>query len=126
MSSARTDIEDVIQAYLDGLYHCDVQALARVFHPQALYATASGAEPLLLRLDEYLPIVAQRDPPSRTGAARREAVLAIDIAGPATALVKLSCRFFGKDYIDFLTLIRVQGRWQIVAKVFHFEVLAPA
>lgn len=124
MSSERTDIEALIQTYLDGLYHCDVQALARVFHPQAIYATASGSEPLLLRLDEYLPIVAQRDPPSRTGAPRREALLSIDIAGPATAMVKLSCRFFGKDYIDFLTLIRVQGRWQIVAKVFHFELLA--
>lgn len=121
MSSARAEIAALVRTYLEGLYHCDVDRLAEVFHPQAVYATAAGESPLLLRLDEYLPRVAQRDPPARHGAPRHEEVLAIDLVGPVTAMVKLRCRFFGNDYVDFLSLLRVGGRWQIVAKVFHFD-----
>ncbi|MGQ3052239.1 MAG: nuclear transport factor 2 family protein [Roseateles sp.] len=119
--TAVEEITALVRTYLDGLYHCDTQRLAAVFHPLALYATAAGPRPLLLRLAEYLPVVAQRDPPARTRAPRLEQILSIDIAGPTTAMVKLRCRFFGKDYVDFLTLIRADGRWQIVAKVFHYD-----
>lgn len=122
-SATQEEIAALVATYLDGLYHCDTQRLATVFHPEALYATAAGPQPLLLRLADYLPLVAQRDPPARTRASRREEVITVDVAGPATALIKLRCRFFGKDYVDFLTLIRVDDRWQIVAKVFHYDEL---
>lgn len=121
MSQDRTEITSLVQAYLDGLYYCDTRLLAKVFHPLAVYATAVGSEPMLLRMHEYFPIVEKRDPPARTQAPRREEVLSIDVVGPATAMVKLTCTFFQKDYVDFLTLIRVDGRWQIIAKVFHFD-----
>jgi 4-oxalocrotonate tautomerase len=119
--NARAEIEQVIQEYLEGLYHCDTARLARVFHPAALYATAAGGEVLMLNMPEYFRIVAQRDLPARTGDARKERIVSVDLAGPETALVKLECRFFQKDYVDFLTLLRVDARWQIVAKVFRYE-----
>jgi 4-oxalocrotonate tautomerase len=117
----RQAIRAVVKDYLDGLYHCDTTRLERVFHPRALYATVAGGAPLYLTMQEYLPVVAQRDPPARTGDARRERLLAIDFAGPDTALVKLECSFFQKDYLDLLTFVRVDGRWQIISKVFHYE-----
>lgn len=120
MSGAVADIEAVMRDYLDGLYRCDTALLARAFHPQALYATAAGDVPVIMDLPSYLPVVARRDPPARSGDARRERIVSIDVVGPSTALVKLECRFFQKDYVDFLTLVRVDGRWQIIAKVFHF------
>lgn len=117
----REAITQVIRDYLEGLYQCDTELLASVFHPQALYATAVGAEPLILGMDAYLPMVAKRDPPARTQAARHERILEMDIAGPETAFVKLACRFFQKDYVDYLTLIRLDRRWMIISKVFHYE-----
>ncbi len=117
----RQAIRTVVQDYLDGLYHCDTARLQRVFHPRALYATVAGGTPLYLSMQEYFPVVAQRDPPARTGAARRERLLAIDFAGPDTALVRLECSFFQKDYLDLLTFVRDDGRWQIISKVFHYE-----
>lgn len=117
----RIAIEKVIENYLDGLYRCDTKLLSQVFHPRALYATAIGAEPLFLNMDEYFPIVEQRDPPARTNAARKERIIDIDIAGPATAFVKLECSFFQKDYVDFLTLINVERQWRIISKVFHYQ-----
>jgi hypothetical protein len=73
-----------------------------------------------MNMGTYLPIVAKRDPPARLNALRRERILIIDILGSTTALVKLECSFFQKDYTDLLSLIRVDGRWQIIAKVFHY------
>jgi hypothetical protein len=124
MSTDGNQIESVVQDYLDALYHCDTALLARVLHPQAVYATASGEQPLILRMAEYLPIVAQRDPPSRQGDERRERILSIQQFGPVTAQVTLTCRFFQKDYTDLLSFIKVGGQWQIIAKVFHFEPVA--
>lgn len=121
MMTDRQQIEALVSSYLDGLYHCDTQSLAAVFHPQAVYATAAGEQPLVMRLPEYLAVVAQRDPPARVRAPRSEEILGIDIEGHATALVKLRCSFFQKDYVDFLSLIRTEGRWVIIAKVFHYR-----
>ena len=39
-------IHAVLELYLDGLYHSDTQRLRRVFHPQALYASATEGKPL--------------------------------------------------------------------------------
>ena len=43
------------------------------------------------------------------------------VAGPVTAFVKLECSFFQRDYVDFLTLIRVNEQWKIISKVFHYQ-----
>lgn len=120
MSDAVSEIRQVIQTYLDGLYHCDTERLADVFHPQAIYASAVGGEQLIMNMATYFPVVAKRDPPARTSASRKERILIIDVVGPEIALVKLECSFFGKDYVDLLTLIRVGGKWRIIAKVFHY------
>ncbi|MCA1978407.1 MAG: nuclear transport factor 2 family protein [Thiobacillus sp.] len=122
--SAEDAIGQVVAAYLDGLYRCDTALLAEVFHPAALYATATGGELVALNLADYLAVVAQRDPPARTGAPRKERIVRIEFAGPDTALVKLECRFFQKDYVDFLMLVRVEARWRIISKVFHYEAAA--
>lgn len=120
MSEAVTAIRDVLRDYLDGLYNCDVELLRQVFHPAALYATAAGGETLIMDIPTYLDVVARRDPPARTLEMRREHILLIDLIGPETAMVKLTCHLFRKDYVDLLSFIHVDGRWKIIAKVFHF------
>jgi hypothetical protein len=44
--------------------------------------------------------------------------------GPTVALAKVQCSILPKHYTDLLTLIHADGRWQIIAKVFHYEVRA--
>lgn len=38
-----------------------------------------------------------------------------------TAFAKLQCSIPPKHFIDLLTLVMLEGRWQIVAKVFHYK-----
>jgi Putative lumazine-binding len=123
MNTAEVEsIHAVLQLYFDGLYHSDTTRLARVFHPQALYATAVGEKPIVWRMDEYFPVVDARPAPAASGQARTDRVLSIELIGPVTALAKLECSIGPKHFTDLLTLIRVDGRWQVIAKVFHYDV----
>jgi hypothetical protein len=115
------DVIAVLQDYFDGLHHSDTQRLHRAFHPQAVYATAASDAPLILRMDEYFPIVDARPSPASRGEARTDQVVSIEFAGPVTAVAKLRCSIGPKHFIDLLTLIHVEGRWQVIAKVFHWD-----
>ena len=42
----------------------------------------------------------------------------LDLVGPATAVVEVQCQIPPKAYTDHLSLIKVEGRWQIVAKAY--------
>lgn len=115
-------VTSLLRDYFDGLYFSDTRRLRRVFHAQAVYATASDGAPVILRMEEYFSVVDRRPAPAARGDVRADRILAIDFVGPATAWVKVQCAIRPKHFTDLLTLIHVEGRWQIIAKVFHFDV----
>jgi hypothetical protein len=114
-------IERTLQDYFDGLYHSDTDRLRRVFHPQAVYASATGAELTHLTMDEYFPIVDARPSPASAGEPRRDRVVSIELVGPVTAVARVECSIGPKRFDDVLTLVRIDDRWQVIAKVFHYE-----
>lgn len=118
---AFTEVTALLQDYFDGLHHGDTERLARVFHPQAVYATAAPPKPLILDMVQYFPIVQARPSPASRGEARRDEILSIEFAGPVTALAKVRCAIGPRHFHDLLSLIRTDGRWQVIAKVFHYS-----
>lgn len=119
------EVAAVLQAYFDGLYHSDSGRLAGTFHPQARYVTATetlhGGELVQMTMAEYLPMVAARPSPAGRGETRRDNIVALQFAGPVTAFARVECAIGPRFFTDLLTLIKVDGRWQIIAKVFHFD-----
>ena len=122
MTTAYAEIVEVLGQYFDGLYHSDTARLRRVFHPQARYVCATESPLVHLGMDEYFPIVDKRPSPASRGEARRDRIVSIELAGPVTAFARVNCAIGPRFFTDLLTLIRVDGRWQIIAKVFHFDV----
>jgi len=118
---ALDEVRDLLGRYLDGLYRSDSELLATVFHPAAVYVTATEEPLTLLSMAEYLPIVAARESPESRDEVRTDAIESIEFAGPVTALARVRCSIGPKQFTDLLSLVRVEGRWQIVAKVFHFD-----
>lgn len=116
---AFNDVLRVIATYFDGLYDCDVETLGSAFHPKALYATADESPFLHRSMEEYFPVVAARQSPASRGEPRRDYVDEVQFAGENTALARVRCSIGERDFVDFLTLVRVDGRWQIIAKVFQ-------
>ena len=117
-------IAAVLADYFDGLYHSDTKRLARVFHPKALYACASDGTLVHHNMEEYFPIVDARPSPASRNEARVDRILSIDFIGPVTALARVNCAIASRFFTDLLTFVKVDGRWQIISKVFHYDLNA--
>ena len=122
MSSKFTEIEELMTDYFNMLYYCDLDLFDRIFHPNAIYATADETPTLLRNMQEYRPILAKREPPSARNENRRDLIDQIQFAGDKTAFAKVRCTIAQRDFIDYLTLIKVDGSWQIISKIFHFTI----
>jgi hypothetical protein len=122
---AFAEVAAVLDDYFDGLHHSDTTRLRRVFHPQARYHCATDGHLLTLEMAQYFPLVDARPSPASQGHARTDRILGIEFAGPVTAFARVACSIPPKHFIDFLTLVKLEGRWQIVAKVFHYTVQVP-
>jgi hypothetical protein len=112
----------VLNDYFDGIYFGDTAILARVFHPDAMLACATGGTLLQLGMDKFFPVVQQRAAPASFGQPRLDRIVAIEFAGPGLAIARVECAILPKRFVDSLTLILIEGRWQIISKVFHFEI----
>ncbi|MBX9855613.1 MAG: nuclear transport factor 2 family protein [Gemmatimonadaceae bacterium] len=116
-----TAIAAVITEYFDGLHYSDSTRLARVFHPRAHYVSPT-VHPLVYRsMAEYFPIVDARPSPASRGEARQDRIISIELGGQVLAFVRAECAIGPKRFTDFLTLVHTDGRWQIMSKVFHFD-----
>lgn len=114
-------VVSVVETYFDGLHHSDTTRLRRVFHPQAQYVTVSDGTLLYRDMETYFDVVDKRQSPASRGEARTDEIVAVEFAGPVTARVNLRCSIGSRDFIDFLTLIFIDDRWQVISKVFHFD-----
>ncbi len=122
MTAAAPDFDavaTVLRTYFDGLYHSDTRALARVFHPRAHYVCVTDGTLLYRDMAEYFPVVDARPAPAARQEPRRDEIVSIDFAGPSTARAVVRCAIGPRYFTDFLTLIRLEGRWQVISKVFH-------
>lgn len=114
-------VRGVLEQYFDGLFQADAELLGHVFHPAAVYATADE-QPLLHRdMGSYLAAVAQRVSPAARGEQRRDHIDSIEFAGENTAMARVRCAIGTRRFTDFLTLIREDGTWRIMAKIFQIE-----
>lgn len=115
------EIRATLTDYFDGLHHSDAERLSRVFHPAAIYACATDGTLTHLTMDTYLPIVAARPSPGSRHETRHDRIMSIELAGDVTASARVTCSIGPKRFTDFLSLIHIDGRWQIIAKVFHYD-----
>jgi hypothetical protein len=106
-------ITAVIQSYFEGLYHGDVAKLRDLFHEDA-WLKAPGVR---RSKAQWLLDVGQRPKPFEQGSAFAFEILAIDLVQDQ-AMVKVKCPLFDFNYVDFLGLLKEQGRWLIVNKMY--------
>lgn len=110
----------VLQTYFDGLHHSDTVRLRQVFHPKAQYVSVTEGTLLYRDMAEYFPVVDARPSPASRAEIRRDEIVSIEFAGLVTARAVVRCAIGAKRFTDYLTLIKLGGRWQIISKVFDF------
>jgi hypothetical protein len=123
--TATDDILSTVQLYLDGLYEGDTVKLRSSFHPIAhLHSVADGKQSNL-SLDDWCKLVEGRTSAKDQNFDRQhERILQIEEFAPNCASVTLRCAMPGRLFTDHLSLVKSEGRWQIVDKVFHADPLA--
>ena len=98
-------ITGIIQQYFDGLHCGDVAMLTPIFHSDA-WLKAPG---IRRSVKEWLTDVANRATPKEEGRSYEFKMLALDIVQDQ-AMVKIQCPLFDFCYIDFLGLLKEDGK----------------
>ncbi len=121
MSADTAAIQAAVQTYLDGLYEGDADKLASVFHPTSALTYEQEGKLAVLPRDQWLAFVRGRPSPKSRGLARHDEILQIDQSSPTTAFVKLKCAIPPRFFTDYLSLLKVEGRWQVAQKIYATE-----
>lgn len=114
-------IAAVVGTYLDGLYEGDADKLASAFHPTSALTQSVDGKVTITPRDQWLSAVRTRPSPKAQGLSRHDHVLTIDLAGPTMAFVKVKCAIPPRFFTDQLSMLKIEGRWQVAQKVFQTE-----
>jgi len=123
MSENTSDLELITQTvehYFQGMYHSDTERLKKAFHPEAyLFGYFQGAF-THASANDWFEMVKQRPAPAKDGEPYDMRIVSIDLTGEV-AVVKVADLYMDLRFTDYLTLLKVDGEWLIVNKVFHHE-----
>jgi 4-oxalocrotonate tautomerase len=126
MQTEYAEIAKSLQLYFDGFYNGDVAMLKRVFHPACHLSNASDGKLAHDDMETVYARVAGRASPAKNNEIRRDAVLGIDVSGPVSALARVQIAIGPRLFTDYLNLLKIDGEWRIIAKVFSWVSLQAA
>jgi len=116
---AINEIQTLLKDYFDVLQTQDLNKFDQVFHPGSVLYSAQDGQLTVRPFAEYRAMVQGRQSPQGGGFARLDEVLMIDVMSPEMAMVKVRLRLFDNIMVDYLNLMKVDGRWTIFSKLFH-------
>ena len=119
MNYDRSTLEAVVQHYFDAVYEGDVDKLAAIFHPTADLRSLDKGKLKVLALPDWLDYFRKRPSAKAEGKPRDDFIVTMDRSDDSTAFVKVRCQLPPRYFTDYLTLLKVDGRWQIISKTFH-------
>ncbi|WP_338579117.1 nuclear transport factor 2 family protein [Pseudomonas sp. ML2-2023-6] len=102
--------------YVEGLRVGSAEGVAQVFHKDAVMYGFTNGELLGGPIKNLFDFVQKNG--SAPKITTRLDILAIT---PTTAVVRVDMEndAIGADYNDYLTLIKIDGAWKVIAKVYH-------
>jgi len=112
----RTAVEEAVHHYFRSGDENDASELEIAFHP-TLGMYWMGRDGSVQELDRHAWAERLRTATSRQPATVRR-IVSVEVAGDA-AVARLHSEFPTHQFDDFVSLLRVGGRWRIVLKVFH-------
>ena len=115
------EFEKVINTYFDLLYKGDKDLIETVFLPEANVSSLYNDKIIKIDMDGFRKRIAERKSPESIGEMRDDKIIMIDVSSPTTAMVKVKCNILHNNYIDYLSLFKVSGKWKIISKVFHMK-----
>ena len=116
VASYQSDHEAIVgllNDYFDGLFEGDVEMLRSIFHADAWLKGNNYRK----TLNEWLEAVANRPIPRDEGMEYNFNIQSLEIIGDQ-AMAKVDAPLLAAHFIDFLGLLKEDGQWKIVNKMF--------
>ena len=117
--SNQAAIREMLGEYFDVMYTQDMVKFDRVFHKDVVLYSAQTGELNKRPYDVYREAVVNRESPESKGETRKDEILLIDEISDTAAMAKVQLQMFGGVMQDYLTLIFIDGRWQIISKIWE-------
>ncbi len=112
------------KTYFDAAYTMDADSFATIFDSAALVTRrGDGDSAVVTPITAWLDLVRTLTSPQEAGSVRADQILSIAVTRDM-ALLKLRLRIPPREVTDLLSCFYLNGRWQIVQKVFAAETLA--
>ena len=124
MDRSFDEIARALDLYFDGFHEGDVGKLQQIFHPAAHLYNAGEGKVQDDPIEVVYARVAGRVSPAANRQLRHDRIVTIDRAGPESALAKVQLAIGPKLFTDYLSLLKVDGRWQIIAKTYTWVPIA--
>lgn len=110
-------IRQTVQYYFDGGKNRDSLTLRKAFHPEARMLFAREGKLVVVPIGEYITRVGSESlKPGEVDSTERK-VVSVDVMGDA-AVAKLELKRPNAVLTDYMSLLKVDGRWLIVNKIF--------
>jgi hypothetical protein len=124
MTAVLTDaIHQAVQRYFDGHATGSPSVMRLAFHESARVQFVQGGRYAVWSLDEYVAKLPGR--PADDEGRRRRRIVALTASGDAAA-AELELDYPAVRFVDYLSLLRVDGEWLIVNKSFQAHPKSPA
>ncbi|MEY3624811.1 nuclear transport factor 2 family protein [Aquiluna borgnonia] len=118
-SSIDIGIIKLLDDYFEVIHAQNMELFDQVFHPQCCLYSSKDSEPVLRPYELYRSQVAGRQSPAELGNPRKDEILMVDQLSDTMALAKVQLQMFGGVMQDYLNLIKLDGKWWVIAKLYE-------
>ncbi len=112
-------IEGTINYYFDGMTTHNAKSFERAFHPNATMKWIDQEYEEVNAIEALSAYVTANDP-----AKTKTSIMTINIAGDS-ANAQLELEYDTFSYIDFMHLLKIDGKWKIVSKTYSTRTKSP-
>ena len=109
------EIKDVVMQYVNGCATGDVELTKKAFHNDAVMFGYLNGELSAGSIDNLYAAIKALGPDDNT----RSEVDVMEIQGTAATVRVVLEDWHGLSFTDFHSLVKIDGKWLIVAKVFN-------
>lgn len=112
--SDNTLVKKTITYYLDGGTNNDFETLKKAFHTNATMKFISKGVYKEVNALEFFKKVIKPGPKQN----RKTNIVSVDVTGDA-AQAKLEIEYETFTFIDYMNLLKIDGEWKVVSKIFY-------
>lgn len=109
------EVTALIGLYIDGA-NGDVAKLRQAFHADAHMMGHIGPMDTYFHIEDFYAMVEAQ--PGLAGPNYQAVIQSIDITGDAGVAVLAETDYLGCDFVDYFSVARIDGRWQITNKTY--------